>query len=59
VTIQEKAKCFSAYLKKKKREIEGSFVVSHDWFNRLRNRVNLHNVNMNGEAESADTLTAE
>jgi hypothetical protein len=46
-------------LKENKDGTEGSFVVSHVRFNCFRNRADLLNVNVSGEARNADTVAAE
>jgi hypothetical protein len=35
-----------------------SFAARHGWFNCFSDRANLHNVNVSGQADSADTLAA-
>jgi hypothetical protein len=34
------------------------FVARHGWFNCFSDRANLHNVNVSGQADSADTVAA-
>ncbi|XP_068226552.1 tigger transposable element-derived protein 1-like [Palaemon carinicauda] len=59
--IQEKARSLYEDVKAKAGEEAAgeSFVASHGWFNRLKNRANLHNVGITGEAASADKKAAE
>jgi hypothetical protein len=59
MTIQEKAKSLYAYSKEKKCKTEESLVLSHGWLYCFRNSANLHNMNISGEAASADIMAAE
>ncbi|XP_046382271.1 tigger transposable element-derived protein 1-like [Ischnura elegans] len=59
LTIQNKAKSLYELLKKQKGEKGGNFVASNGWFYRFKNRWNLHNVKLCGEAASGDREAAE
>lgn len=56
------AKAISLYESLKQQEGEGSsvpsFVASNGWFEKLKKRLNLHNIRVTGEAASADTAAA-
>ena len=61
VLIQEKAKSIFKTLQAKAGEnaAEETFAASHDWFDRFKKRVNLYQVNVNGESASAKKAATE
>ncbi|KAM4694159.1 tigger transposable element-derived protein 1-like isoform 1-T2 [Discoglossus pictus] len=60
--VQEKARSIFNTLKAARVESEGScdeeFVASKGWFNRFKNRANMQNIKMKGEAASANVPAA-
>ncbi|XP_066940984.1 tigger transposable element-derived protein 1-like [Macrobrachium rosenbergii] len=59
--IQEKARELHTAVVKRNGEGSASeeFSASRGWFNRFKARANLHNVKLQGEAASADSVAAE
>jgi hypothetical protein len=59
--IQNKAQNIVSDMKAKKGEVakNAEFGASRGWFDRFKKRSNLHNIKVQGEAASADTVAAE
>ena len=56
--IMEKARTIFNHIQNEKGDTSENFVASRGWFHRFKNRNNLHNIQITGEAASGDTKAA-
>ncbi|KAM4614096.1 tigger transposable element-derived protein 1-like [Discoglossus pictus] len=56
--ITEKARSIYSHIQSQTPDVTGSFTVSRGWFDHFKNRNNLYNIKIMGEAVSADTEDA-